>query len=320
MWRIGLVVFLAGLVIAPLASEAQPAGTVYRVGLLAPTGTLEPFRSALRDLGYVEGQNVAIEHRSSEGRFERLPGLAAELVELRVDVIVAVGSEGVQAAKGASSTIPIVMMAVGDPVANGFIVSLARPGGNITGLSNVTEELHGKQLQLLKEVVPALTRVAVFWNPPQPAHTRQLKNLEPTARSVGLHVLPVEVGTAEDIERAFTTLDNPRTSAVVLLGSDLHTRSFVRIARLALRSKVPTMASSRRFAQAGGLLSYGANDRESVRGAVGYVDRILKGAKPADLPVEQPTKFELVINFKTAKVLGLTIPQSMLLRADQVIQ
>jgi putative ABC transport system substrate-binding protein len=237
-----------------------------------------------------------------------------------VDVIVALGSEGVQAAKNATTSIPIVMMSVGDPVANGFIASLARPGGNITGMSNVTEELHGKQLELLREVIPTLTRVGVLWNPPQPAHTRQLKNIEPTARSLGLQIQPVQIGTTEDLERAFTTLGNRRAGAVVLLGSDLHTRNFGTISRLALRSKLPTMASSRRFVQAGGFMSYGASDRESVQGAVSYVDKILKGARPADLPVQQPTRFELLVNLKTAKVLGLTVPQSVRVRADQVIQ
>jgi putative ABC transport system substrate-binding protein len=314
------VVLAAAICAAPGVAASQPAGKVYQVGLLAPTGSVAPLRAALRDLGYIEGQHVEIEHRGSEGRFDRLPALAAELAELPVDVIVAVGSESVQAAKSATSTIPIVMMSAGDPVASGFVVSLARPGGNITGLSNVTDELPGKQLQLLKEVMPALTRVAVLWNPPQPAHARQLRSLDPKARSLGLQIQPIEVATAEDIERAFTTLGNPRTSAVLLLGSDLHTRNFNRIARLALRSKLPTMAAGRRFAQAGGLMSYGANDRESVQGAATYVDKILKGVRPADLPVQQPTRFELLVNLKVAKVLGLTVPQSVRAQADQVIQ
>jgi ABC-type uncharacterized transport system substrate-binding protein len=212
------------------------------------------------------------------------------------------------------------MIFVGDPIASGFVASLSRPGGNITGLSNVVDELHGKQLELLKEIAPRVTQVAVLWNPSQPAHERQLKKLEVAARSSGVQLQPVPVRTTEDFGAAFSCMKRARADSLMILGSDLHSRNFHRIADLAVKTRLPATASNRRFALAGGLVGYGANESDIVRRAATYVDKILKGAKPADLPVEQPTKFELVINLKTARGLGLTIPQSVLLRADQVIE
>ncbi len=313
------MISVASTLAAPFDTEAQQAGKLVRVGVLA-VGGAERFREPLRELGYIDGQTLALEYRSSEGSFERLADLAAELVGLHVDVIVAGGSEAVQAGRTATKTIPIVMVFVGDPVAAGFVTSLSRPSGNITGVSNVVDELMGKQLELLKEIVPRMTRIAILWNPPQPAHERQLKTLAVVARSVGVQLQPMAVGTIEDFGAAFSGMKRARADALMILGSDLHSRNSPRLADLAVKARLPATASSRRFALAGGLVGYGANETEMVRRAAADVDKILKGVKPADLPVEHPTKFELVINMKTARALGLTIPLSLLARADQVIE
>jgi putative ABC transport system substrate-binding protein len=322
MERRAFVAGILALLAAPLAAEAQQAAKVYRVGMLLagerPT-QVEGLRQGLREVGYIDGQNVVIEVRHAEGRFERLPAIAAELLRLKVDVIVATGSEGVQAAKDAAHTVPIVMTYVGDPVSRGFVASLARPGGNITGVANLGDELDTKRLELLKEVAPNIARIAVLWNPPQPAHATQLKNLEAGARLLGVQLQLVPVRVPEDLDGAFSTILRERAGAVTMLGSLLHSQNLMRIAELAHKAKVPTISYNLRFPGVGGFMAYAAAEEDIFRRAAVYVHRILQGAKPADLPIEQPTKFELVINLKTAKALGLTIPPSVLARADEII-
>jgi putative ABC transport system substrate-binding protein len=320
-------VFLVGSVVGVLASsvsaEAQQARKVYRVGMLLAgerPGQIEALRQGLRELGYTEGQNIVVEVRHADGRFERLPAIAAELVRLKVDVIVATGSEGVQAARNATDTVPIVMTYVGDPVDRGFAASLARPGGNITGVANIGDELDIKRLELLKEVVPRITRIAVLWNPPQPAHATQLKNLEVAARSLGVELQPIAIGVQEDFAGAFAAILRERTSAVTMLGSLLHSQNLALIAELARKAKLPAVSYNLRFPELGGLMAYAGKEEDIFRRAAIYVDRILNGARPADLPIEQATKFELIINAGTARALGLTIPSSLLLQADRVIE
>jgi len=324
--------FLAGtgavFLAAPRASEAQEPAKVFRLGLLGtvpPTdpGTLriwDGFLEGLRQLGYVEGQNLVIERRFSEGRYERLPALAAELVRLKVDVIVAGGAPAPEAAQRATSTIPIVMLNHGDPVGSGLVASLARPGRNVTGLSFIAPDLVGKQLQLLKEVVPGISRVAVLSDPTVPAQALMLREAEVAARSLKVQLQMLEARAPSDFASAFSAMTKDRAGALIVLGAVMFFIQRTRIVELAAQSRLPAMYWAKEFAEAGGLMAYGSNIREMYRRAATYVDRILKGAKPADLPVEQPTKFELVINLKTAKALGLTIPQSVLGRADEVIQ
>jgi putative ABC transport system substrate-binding protein len=284
------------------SQEKSPRIGVLWGGALTPAGTRRDaaFRQALRDLGYIEGQNMTLEYRYAEGQFVRLPALAGDLVRRNVDVLVASGSEGVAAAKRATQTIPIVMRNVGDPVQRGFVASLARPGGNITGISNMSDDVMGKHLELLKEVVPHLSRVAALWNPPQPAHTPLLKTLAGMARTVGVQLQPVAVHRPEDFEGAFATMRAERAEALLIFGSALHFLHAWRIAALALTQQLPAMAGEGTFAEGGLLLTYGPDDLAIFRRLAYYVDRILKGAKPADLPVEQPTKFELILNLKTA--------------------
>jgi len=330
MRRIGLAVVLAvSLILAPVATEAQQATKAPRVGFLlaglrSDSQGIQPyfgaFRQALHELSYVEGQSIAIEYRSAEGRYERLPDLAAELVRLKVDVIVAVATPAVQAAKLATKAIPIVMLSVGDPVAAGLVASVARPGGNITGLSNFAPELVGKQLQLLREVAPTVSLVVVLSNPANPGNAPQMREAETAARALGLRVQPLEAQGPSDIDRAFVAMTRERAGALLVLVDSMFIVQRERIADLAAKSRLPAMYGLRLHAEAGGLMAYGANLRDLLRHTATFVDKILKGAKPADLPIEQPTKFELVINLKTAKVLGLTIPQSLLVRADQVIE
>ncbi len=335
---IGRRAFLAGslsLVAAPRASEAQQAGKVYRIGYLSPSSPSDPeslaspfgerglaaFRQGLRDLGYVEGQNFAIEGRWAEGKFERLPNLAAELVRLKVDVIVSVVTQATLAAKNATRTIPIVLVAAGDPVGSGLIASLARPGGNVTGPSAMYADLAGKQLELLKETVPRVSRVAVLWNPANAAWQAQmLKATQVAAPALGLRVELLEARGAGELEGAFAAMTRERASALLVQVDVIFALHAKRIADLAAKHRLPAMYGSKEHVEAGGFMSYAPNALDVFRRAATYVDKILKGAKPADLPVEQPTKFEFVINLKTAKALGLTIPQSVLGRADEVIQ
>ena len=307
-----------GLVIARSVAEAQPAAKVYRIGYLSP-GTAEPLRvlnEELRDLGFVEGRNFVVELRYAAGRLERLPDLAAELVGLRVDVIVAVSNPVIAAAKRATTTIPIVMFTAADPVGNGFIASLARPGGNITGVSiDASPEIFAKNLGLLTEIVPKLSRVGVI----RQVEAIGLAELAAAARTRNIVLDVVDVRSPDDFEDAFVSVSGKRAGAVILMGALFFTRR-QQVADLALKYRLPAMHLLKEYAQAGLLMTNGPNLPDLQRQTARYVAKIFGGAKPADLPVEQPTKFELVINMKTAKALGLTIPQSLLLRADEVIQ
>jgi putative ABC transport system substrate-binding protein len=318
---------LLALLAAPLAAEAQHAGKVNRIGYLS-SGTstssphfLEAFRQGLRELGWVEGENIVIDYRFAEGRFDRLPDLAAELVRLKVDIIVAAPTPAAVAAKNATGTIPIVMTVVGDPVGIGLIASLARPGGNVTGLSySVGVETFGKGLELLKAALPKVRRMAILSNPGNPSHVLAIRDLKVAAGSLGVQLQFLEARGPNEFDGAFAAMAKERVGALLVVADSVFNFHRARLTDLAARSRLPTMYGIRENVEAGGLMSYGASVPDLYRRAAGYVDKILKGAKPADLPVEQPTKFELVINLKTAKALGLTIPQSLLLRADQVIE
>ena len=310
-----------GLLTAPLAAEAQPAGKIPRVGILAQNSPLwEDFRQGLRDLGYVEGRTIVIEYRWGEGSDERFPRLAADLARLGADVIVTWGTPATLAAKNATNTIPIVMAASGDPVGSRLIASLARPGGNVTGLSSHEPGLEAKRLELLKELVPKLSHVAVLWNPANPLHDGLAREVKDTASQLGVRLELVGVQGSTEFDAAFATVKKKRPDALIVEPDNLFYSHSKRIVDLATKSRLPAVFTHRVFADAGGLVVYGANYSALFRRAAIYVDKILKGAKPADLPVEQPTKFELVINLKTAKALGLTIPPSLLQRADQVIE
>ena len=317
-----LLTSLAGALAAPLAAEGQPAGKVWRVGILGNENSApwEAFRRGLRDLGYVGGRNLTMESRWSEGRTERLPALAIELVQLRVDVIVASGTQAVRAAKQATSTIPIVMAVSAHPDKIGLVESLARPGGNVTGLDNVGPDLKGKQLQLLKELAPKVSRVAVLWNPANLVETFGFKEMVAAAAVIGVEIQSIDVRTPDDYLAAFATVTASRADALYAFGNPVNFKNRQLIADFALKSRLPSIYEERLFVESGGLMSYAPSFTDLFRRAATYVDKILKGAKPGDLPVEQPTKFELVINLKTAKALGLTIPQSLLARADEVIQ
>jgi putative ABC transport system substrate-binding protein len=282
----------------------------------------EAIRLALRELGYIEGQNIAIEYRYGEGKQDRWPALAADLVRLKVDIIVVTGGAiWVRTAKNATKTIPIVMVGTGgDPVEEGLVESLARPGGNVTGVTNLTTELGGKRLELLKEAVPKVARVAVLYNPVTPGIVLELKEVETAARALGVTIQPWEVRPADGFDRVFAAMGKQRPDGLLVLSGPLMGASGKRIAGLAIKSRLPSVHGNRSYVDAGGLMSYGADLADSYRRVAYYVDKILKGAKPAELPVEQPTKFELVINLKTAKQIGVTIPQKVLARADKVIK
>jgi putative ABC transport system substrate-binding protein len=315
-----------GLLSAPLPSEAEQAPAIPRIGMLR-TGSpshrpeeIEAFRKGLRDLGYVEEQNIAIAFRFAEGREDRLPELAAELVRLKVDVIVANGAVAIRAAKQATSTIPIVMAEVGDPIRTGLVASLARPGGNITGSTILGPETGAKRLQLLKETVPKLSRVAFLWNPTNPSNRLHFEDIQLGAKALSVILQSVEIQSPDGFDSAFAAMRRNRPDALIMTADPLHRLHVGRIIEFAARSRLPTMYQLREHVEAGGLMAYGTSLPDLFRRAAVYVDKILKGAKPGDLPVEQPTKFELVINLKTAKALGLTIPPSLLFRADQVIQ
>ena len=321
----------AVLLAAPFAAEAQQAGKVARIGFLV-TGSLESrearaildaFRQGLLERGYVEGQNIVIEYRSADGKIERLPGLAIELVRLKVDLIIAGNTPMARAAQQATTSIPIVGSVMGDPVGDGLVASLARPGGNITGLTFLGPELVPKRLGLLKEALPRVSRVAALWHPGSFGDRTirdMLKETEAAARTLGVQLQLVEVRGPDDFDRAFSTMTKERTEALVQVPSTMLFNERRNIVTLVTKHRLPSMFHAREFVELGGLISYGASITDLYRRAATYVDKILKGARPADLPVEQPTKFELVINLKTAKALGLTIPQSLLLRADEVIQ
>ncbi len=325
--RVFLSVMAGGLFVAPVAAEVQQAGKVARIGYLL-TATREQqaqlaraFEEGLRDLGYVPGRNVVIEYRFADGKLEWLPQLAQDLVRLKVDVIVTGSNPHVIAAKQATTTIPIVMVASTDPVGTGLVASISRPGGNVTGLTaDVGTEMGGKRLQLLKEFVPRLSRVAVLVDPGFPPAPANFKAMETPARALGMTVVRFDARGPGDLEGVFAAMTRTRAGALAVAGGPVLFMMRNQIAQLALRNRLPSIYGvTSEFVEAGGLMSYGVNLRDLYRRAATYVDKILKGAKPADLPIEQPTKFELVINLKTAKALGLTIPPSLLQRADEVI-
>jgi putative ABC transport system substrate-binding protein len=320
-----VVVLALAVFVAPLAADAQQPAKVARIGVLGqPTAStyatrIEAFKRGLRELGYVEGQNLAIEYRWAEAKYERLPGLAAELVHLGVDVIVTHGTAGTRAAQQATTTIPIVMVTSGDPIGTGLIASLPRPGGNITGSTILAPEINAKRLELLKEAVPRIRRAGALMNPSTPVSDVVFKQMELTARSLGIELRRALVRRGDELDSTFSGLVKARSDGLVIEDDAFLASQATRIADLAAKNRLPT-AASLDHAQTGNFLSYGASFADLWRRAAIFVDKILKGAKPADLPVEQPTRFTLVINLKTAKALGLTIPRSVLIRADRVIQ
>jgi ABC-type uncharacterized transport system substrate-binding protein len=311
--------------VGPLAVEAQPTKAP-RVGYLSDesgslgSASFEPIAQGLHELGYLEGRNIVFENRYADGKPEVLPGLAAELVRLKVDVIVAVGTPATRAAKNATETIPIVFTRIADPVTLGLVASLARPSGNLTGVSVLTLDLAAKWLELLTEAMPGVRRVGVFWDPTFPPAALQLREIERAARLLNVELQPVEVRAAEEFEAAGRAVVGQRAQALIVVPALLFTEQRHRLAELAVQHRLPTMWYRREQVEAGVLMSYGTNFSAMYRRAATYVDKILKGAKPADLPVEQPTKLELVINLKTAKALDLTIPPTLLFQADEVIQ
>ena len=328
-WKPDSFAMFALLFALCVPAEAQQPKKVYRIGYLAITEPAsesrraEAIRRALRDLGYIEGENIAVEHRYAEGKRDRYSELAAELVGLKVDIILVAGGDvAIRAAKNATKTIPIVMMGAGsDPVEAGHVESLARPGGNVTGLTSLSRELGGKRLELLKEAVPKLASVAVLYEPANPAAVRDLKEVLPVAaRALGLTIQPWEVRDADGFERVFAALNKQRPDGLYVVGGGLFATNQKRIISFAIKSRLPSVYSVKETVEAGGFMYYGADHSESHRRVAYYVDRILKGVKPADLPVEQPTKFELIINLNAAKQIGLTIPPEVLARATKLIK
>ncbi len=314
------------LLAAPLTTSAQPAAKVARIGCLwsgsaaAFSSRLQALREGLRELGYRERQTVALECRFADGELNRLPALAVEVVNLKPDVIVTAGDAAIRAAREATRMIPIVVANVGDLVGPGHVASLARPGGNITGLVDMSPELSAKRLELVKEAIPKITRVAILWNPTNPVKVADTRQAQTAAGALGIQVLSVEARNASDLEPGFAAMARERVDALLVSDDALINNNRKLIVDLAARTRLPAIYFNNAWAHAGGLMAYGPSEQETYRRAAVFVDKILKGAKPADLPVEQPTKFELVINLKTAKALGLHIPPSLLLRADQVIE
>jgi putative ABC transport system substrate-binding protein len=323
-----IVVLGAGALACSLASFAQQQGKVWRVGFLSQalrpaslgSYTHGAFSDGMRELGYVVGKNLVIEWRFADNNYERLPDLAAELVRLKVDVIVTAGPAATSAAQKATTTTPIVFGGTNDPVGSGFVKSLARPGGNISGLSNVSVEMSPKLLEMLLSMVPKLSRVAVLTNPSNSGHATMLKNVQAAAQKANVTVLPVEARNPQEIETAFSVMTKENAGAIIVARDALLNQQARQIVQLATKHRLPLVTSIREYVDAGGLMSYGPSITDSYRRAATYVDKIFKGAKPGDLPVEQPTKFELFINRKTAMALGLTIPQSLLISADKVIE
>jgi len=320
-----ILVALALLALGVIA-EAQQANKFARIGFLATVSPaalasrIDAFRRGLRELGYVEGKNIVVEWRFAESRADRLPGLAAELVRLKVDVIVTAAPPPTRAAKQATATIPVVMAFDDDPVGSGFVDSLARPGGNITGLSTQAPDIGGKQLELLKEILPKLSRVAVLGTSTVPGYAQMVKEIELAAKALGVSVLHVDVQSSKDIDTAFQTVNKGRASAAIVIGSPVIRSRQRDVVDLALKTKLPTTYIRPEFVEDGGLMTYGPNINDLFRRAATYVDKILKGRTPAELPVEQPMKFEFVINLRTAKQIGLEIPQWTLMKADRVIK
>jgi putative ABC transport system substrate-binding protein len=320
-----LITMLGRALAGPLAAEAQQARKVWRVGYLEyayPTHArdLEAFRQRLREFGYVEGKNLVIESRVADSSFERLRALAVQLVALKLDVIATSGNATISALMQATKTIPIVMISSGDPVGAGLVSSLAHPGGNVTGLANLGEGLSAKWLELLTQTAPGITRVGVLMVPNTPAHATYLRDIQSAGQRTGIAILGVDVRGRDDIAGAFTALTKAHAQGLIVLPNPVTLTHQAQIVELAAKHRLPAMYPWPEFTEAGGLMAYSTNRTEMYRRAAAFVDRILRGAKPADLPIEQPTKFELVINLKTAKALGLTIPPSLLLRADQMIE
>jgi putative ABC transport system substrate-binding protein len=321
-----IVALGASALAAPLRSFAQQPAKVSRIGFLGnSTAALEanligPFREGLRDLGYVEGRNLLIDERWAEGNYERFPALVAELIALRVELIVTAGTPAVLAIKKATTSLPVVMVAVGDPVGTGIVASLGRPGGNITGLSSIAPELEGKRLELLREVSPKLSHVAVFWNPVNAFHTSAMQQVRAASQAMHINVLPLPVAKVEELEGAFAAIVKARPQGLFILADRIFLHNRARMMDFAAKHHLPSVNAYRELVEAGGLMSFGPSYEDMHRRAATYVDKILKGAKPADLPVEQPTKFELAINMKTAKALGIKFPNSILVRADRVIE
>jgi len=313
------LLFAATLLVAPIVARAQRATKPYQIGVLG-IGPDEMLQQSLRDLGYVEGRDIVFVFRDTDGRSERLDVLALDLVRMKVDVIVAPYPAAVLSVKRATAAIPIVMMNTPDPVLLGLVASLARPGGNITGLTTLTMDVSIKQLELLKEAVPRVSRVALLWNSDNPWHSVAVKGLQSRSRSLGLQLQPLEVHAPDAFESTFNAMKTERAQAVLVLADPMMFVHRQRLAELAISHRLPMMSNVRKSAEAGSLMSYWADRADLSRRAASYIDRILKGANPGELPIEQPTKFELILNLKTAKALGLTIPQSVLARADEVIQ
>jgi putative ABC transport system substrate-binding protein len=321
-----LAAVAAGVITAPVVAAAQPAGRMARIGFLSPAsasdprmqGLLDAFRKGLVALGYVEERTFTIVPRWAESRYENLPRLAAELVAAKVDVILTVAVPAIRAARDATRTIPIVMASVVDPIATGLVASLGHPGGNVTGLSNMAPDVTGKQLEMLKQIVPRASAVAALWNPGNPGNAPQLQAAENAARSLGVHLQSLEARTVGDIDLAFATMSRQKVDGLMVFADVLLNEQRLHIADLALTHRLPAVFGQE--GPPGGLLTYSANTQDLFRRAATYVDRILKGARPGDLPVEQAAKFDLVVNLKTARALGLTIPPPLLLRADQVIE
>jgi putative ABC transport system substrate-binding protein len=326
MMRLAIVVIVLLFIGTPLCADAQQAGPTYRIGFLGnSTAALEahlvgPFRQGLRDLGYVDGSNTHIEYRWAEGDYKRFPALIAELINLKVDVIVTAGTPASQAVKKATSSIPLVMVAVGDPVGTGLARTLNRPGGNATGLSSIAPDMEAKRLELLRELLPGVSHVAVLSNPVNLFHIGSVKQAQHAAKALGVKLQVVDVRSTEELADAYAALVKDRPQALIVLADRvfLHNRSS--IVDFALKNRLPTVVTHQELVDSGGLMSFGANYPDMHRRAAIYVDKILKGSNPGDIPIEQPTKFELVINLKTAKALGLKPPQTVLLRADRVIE
>ena len=327
MRRREFITLLGGAAVWPLAARAQQMGKVPRIGYLGSSSpSLEPhfveaFRQKLRELGHIEGENIAIEYRWAEGQDGRLPDLAAELVRLQPNVIVTAGTPGALAAMQATKTIPIVMASSGDPVGAGLVASLARPGGHVTGFTIVGPQIEGKRLELLKEAVPELSRVAVLWNPSNPALVSYFDTIENAGRTLRISLDPVaEVRRADELDNAFFAIASARPRALLVVADRFLLAHRKRIVEFAVAKRLPGMFPYREYVEAGGLMSYAPSNIELFRGAATYVDKILKGAKPGDLPVQEPTKLELIVNLKTSKAIGLTVPESFLLRADELIE
>ena len=318
----------AGALAAPFGAFAQQQGKVWRIGFLSPrsrpdsldSNVFGAFLRGMRELGYFEEKNLMIEWRFADARLERLPGLAAELVQLKLDLIVVAGTPAVGAMQKATTTIPVVIVDVSDPIDSGFVKTLARPGGNITGLSNLNADIGPKLLEMLLSMVPKISRVAVLVNPGNPSTLTVLKGIQAAAQKVKVKILPVEVRTSQELEKAFSAMAREKAGAVIVPRESLFITQLRQIAELAAKHRLPSISLLLEYAEAGGLMVYGSNATDYYRRAATYVDKIFKGAKPADLPVEQPSKLELIINGRTAKALGLKIPQSLLISADKVIE